>query len=311
MVQPRYDKVRLVVGESNPDLSFLKGALTSRGMRNVITCRGSDRMSEALGENLVDLLLYDYDLPGGDFVEVMQSIRRKAVGRNPFVIVIATVRDSAQETVRRLINSGIDDLIRKPMSIDRLFESIGKFTQTRKPFAVSYDYVGPTRRSAQRREEKPNELIQVPNTLRSRVVKGIGDSELQRLVDIAVMDLETKQLESCGTEIDILARRVAQSYEGAGAESEVFANLRRLMVVGEDLYRRSNGTSSQQVARLATMLVALIHRILQYPAGHAKIEITLLGKLAAAIRRALSVEQTSIDVMKEIADTIAGFTLKH
>lgn len=268
-------------------------------------------MSEALGENLVDLLLYDYDLPGGDFVEVMQSIRRKAVGRNPFVIVIATVRDSAQETVRRLINSGIDDLIRKPMSIDRLFESIGKFTQTRKPFAVSYDYVGPTRRSAQRREEKPNELIQVPNTLRSRVVKGIGDSELQRLVDIAVMDLETKQLESCGTEIDILARRVAQSYEGAGAESEVFANLRRLMVVGEDLYRRSNGTSSQQVARLATMLVALIHRILQYPAGHAKIEITLLGKLAAAIRRALSVEQTSIDVMKEIADTIAGFTLKH
>ncbi len=314
--RPKLDNIKLVVGDANPDISqTIKGALASRGIRGVTTCVGSQRLYDTLDAEIVDMLVYDYDMLGADFVEVMQRIRRKALGKNPFVIIIATVKDSAVETVRRLISAGVDDLIRKPISIDRLFESIGTFVHNRKPFVVSYDYVGPTRRLARRPNEPPNELIQVPNTLRSRAVDGYSDAELQRVVDTAVRTLDNKQLESCGIEIDILSHRVVEAYGVSGGthedEQDVRGSLHRLQVVGEDLRKRARGTPSERVADLATMLIALTQRILQAEPGMATVEVQLLDRLGSAIRRALSVERNSIEVMKDIAETIASFTRKH
>ncbi len=129
---PRYDRLRLVVGETNADISTaIKDSLGVRGIRKVVTCTGTDHLFDALDTEIVDLLLYDYDLLGNDFVDVMQRIRRKARGKNPFVIIVATVKDSAVETVRRLISAGVDDLIRQAGSVDRLFESLGNFSAKR------------------------------------------------------------------------------------------------------------------------------------------------------------------------------------
>src|SRR5579862_9518047 len=219
--QPRYDRMRMVVGESDSShSSAIKDSLYGRGIRQVVTCNATDHLFEALDSEIVDLLLYDYDLLGNDFVSVMQSIRRKARGKNPFVIIVATVKDSAVETVRRLISAGVDDLIRKPVSVDRLFESFGNFSQKRKPFIVSYDYVGPTRRIGRRGDEYAGQTIRVPNTLRSRALEGVSDLELQRMVDNAVSSLGDKQIESCGIEIDILAKRVTEGYGSAANSHE-------------------------------------------------------------------------------------------
>lgn len=313
--QPRFDNVRMVLGESNPDLSAtIKGALGSRGLRGIVTASGAKRLFEALDAEIVDLLLYDYDMLGSESTEVMQRIRRRGLGRNPFVVVVATVRETAIETVRRLINGGIDDLIRKPVSIDRLFESIGGFTQSRKPFVVSYGYVGPTRRVMRRPNENPKDLIEVPNTLRSRAIEGVSDAELQQIVDTAIKNLDERQLESFGVEIDILAKRIADFYGDEQTHEDmqdVRGALYRLEVVGEELRERCRGTGTERVGDLATMLIALAQRVLRSPTGNARLEVELLGKLATAIRRALSVERHSVDVMREIADAIATFTQRH
>jgi len=314
--QPRYDRLRLVVGEGNSDISAtIKDSLFSRGIRQVVTCSGTDRLFEALDAEIVDLLLYDYDLLGNDFIEVMQRIRRKARGKNPFVIIVATVKDSAVETVRRLISAGVDDLIRKPVSVDRLFESLGNFSHKRKPFVVAYDYVGPTRRLGRRTDEPAGQLIRVPNTLRSRAIEGVSDLDLQRMVDNAVASLDDKQLESCGIEIDLLSKRVAENYGAANNthedEQDVRGALHRIEVVADDLRQRAAGTSTERIADLATMLVAVSQRILRAPGGRAVLEVQLLTKLAAAIRRALLVERNSVMVMQEIAQTVANYTSRH
>jgi DNA-binding response OmpR family regulator len=314
--EPRYDRLRMVVGESNSAHSAaIRDALLSKGVNRVVTCNGTDRLFEALDNEIVDLLLYDYDLLGSDFIEVMQGIRRKARGRNPFVIIVATVRDSAVETVRRLITAGVDDLIRKPVAVDRLFESFGNFSQKRKPFIVSYDYVGPTRRVSRRSDEYAGQLIRVPNTLRSRALENVSDFELQRIVDSAVASLEDKQLESCGIEIDILSRKVAVAYGAASNshedEQDIRGALRRMEVVADDLRERARGTPSERVADLATMLVAISQRILRAPTGRAALEVQLLSKLAAAIRRALLVERNSVEVMEEIASAVGAYTARN
>jgi DNA-binding response OmpR family regulator len=313
---PRYDRLRLVVGETNSDMSSaIKDSLGVRGIRRVVTCRETDHLFDALDSEIVDLLLYDYDLLGNDFVDVMQRIRRKARGKNPFCIIVATVKDSAVETVRRLISAGVDDLIRKPTSVDRLFESLGNFSAKRKPFVVSYDYVGPTRRVGRRQEEPASQLIRVPNTLRSRAIEGVSDIDLERMVDSAVASLGDKQLDSCGIEIDVLSKRVADAYglptNTHEDEQDVRGALHRIEVVADDLRARCKGTVNERVADLATMMIAISQRILRAPSGRALVEVQLLAKLASAIRRALLVERNSVMVMQEIHSTIANYTSKH
>jgi DNA-binding response OmpR family regulator len=304
----------MVLGEGDKSVSDSLGqALYARGIRQLQTCNGTDQLFNSLDTEIVDLLVYDYDLLGNDFIDVMQRIRRKARGKNPFVIIVATVKDSAAETVQRLIGGGVDDLIRKPFSVDRLFESIGTFSHERKPFFVSYNYVGPTRRTGQRAVEPANQIIKVPNTLRSRAIEMIGDDELERIVNNAVHGLEDKQIEALGIEIDVLAARVADRYgmPAKDDEQDVKGWLFRLETVADELRKRSRGTRYERVSELATMVIALTQRTLRTQGSTPGIEVQLLTKLSAAIRRALSVERNSVDVMREISRTIADFTRSH
>jgi DNA-binding response OmpR family regulator len=311
--EPQYDRLRVVLGEGDPAVSESMGnALRSRGVRQLNSCSGTDQLFNSLDTEIVDLLVYDYDMLGTDFIDVMQRIRRKARGKNPFVIIVATVKDSAAETVQSLIGGGVDDLLRKPFSVDRLFESIGTFSHERKPFFVSYNYVGPTRRTGQRATEPANQIIRVPNTLRSRAIEMVGDDELERIVNAAVQGLEDKQIEALGIEIDVLATRVADSYgtPTGEADQDLKGWLYRMEAVADELRKRSRGTRYERVSELATMVIALTQRTLRTQ-GATGIEIQLLTKLSAAIRRALSVERNSLEIMREISRTIADFTRSH
>jgi len=288
--------------------------MAARGIRRIRTCHETDNLFDALDADIVDILIYDYDLLGPDFADVMQRIRRNGRGKNPFVIIVATVSDTTPEIVQRLLGAGVDDLIRKPVSIERLFESVATFAEDRKPFFVSYNYVGPTRRSGHRALVPANQIIRVPNTLRSRYVEHISDEELERMVHTATRGLDDKQLESCGIEVDLLAARISQSV-GTGATQEDLREVReslfRIEAVADDLRRRSKGTQYERISDLATMLIALTQRVLRSQDGASSVEIQLLVKLAAAVRRALSVERHSVEVMKEISRTIADFTRSH
>jgi hypothetical protein len=139
--------------------------------------------------------------------------------------------------------------------------------------------------------------------------------DLERIVESAVASLDDKQLDSCGIEIDILSRRVADSYglptNTHEDEQDVRGALHRIEVVADDLRARSKGTANERVSDLATMLVAISQRVLRAPSGRAQVEVQLLAKLAAAIRRALLVERNSVMVMQEITSTIAKYTSQH
>lgn len=311
MAPPRYDDARVILGEGDQGTrTSVRATLLQRGIREVVGCSSTPPLTLALDNGIVDLVVYDLNLPGNDFHQTMQLIRRNALGKNPFVVVIATVSDAAVETVKKAINAGVDDLISKPMSIDRLFARMRNFLQNRKPFVVSYDYVGPTRRVERRPDEDPSQLIPVPNTFKGRLVDGMDESALQKMVDKAAAAFYEKQLGACGSEIDRLVARIVSCYDGDGSESEWRGDLNRLLVVSSDLSKRSAGTASESVGNLATMMNALGQRVLRSTPFERVIEVELLSKLAVAIRRALSVDRDAVDIMQEIASTIGSFTQK-
>ncbi|HEY1719950.1 MAG TPA: response regulator [Magnetospirillaceae bacterium] len=305
----------MILGERDPALSASIGkAMQARGVRQLQHCTEAENLFSTLDNEIVDVLIYDYDLLGNDFADVMQRIRRKGRGKNPFVIIVAMVSNAEPETVSRLIGAGVDDLVRKPFSIDRLFESVGTLSHERKPFFVSYNYVGPTRRTGHRALEPASQIIHVPNTARSRAIEGISDEELTKMVDRAIKGLDEKQLESCGIEIDMLATRVSQNLGSEVTQEDlqdVRGSLFRIEAVADDLRKRSKGTPFERISELATMVIAMTQRILRAQNPASSIEVQLMVKLAAAIKRALSVERHSVDVMREITSMITNFTKSH
>jgi DNA-binding response OmpR family regulator len=291
--------------------------LRAQGVQQIASCNGSaDRLFDALDEEIVDLLVYDFDLLGDSFVDVMQSVRRKVRGRNPFVIILATARVSAVDTVRRLVNAGVDDMLRKPVTNERLFESVSKFMHRRKPFTVSYDYVGPsvaTEHRPQHSSEGP--VIRVPNTMRSRAVEGVSEAEIQHLVETAVANLQEKQLVACGAEINFQAKQAVSAYEAARNNPAEIEKMRivlqRMEQVADDLRQRCRGTQFERIGDLATMVVALTQRLQRVTTFRTAVDVQLVVKLAEAIRSALATERDSVGVMRDIAATIADYTKKQ
>jgi len=312
---PRYDRLHFVLGQSDRgEAAIMKDSLHARGIQRVADCGAStDRLFGALDGEIVDLLVYDFDLLRDRFVEAMQMVRRKSRGQNPFVLILATVADSDVETVRSLVKGGVDDLIRRPVTGQRLLESIGGLMDHRKPFVVANDYVGPTRRSTRRAEPPdPRSLMRVPNTMRSRAIDQVSEEEIRRMVDTAVATLRDRQLVACGAQVERLSRQLRDTYRAAADAPERIETVRGLLhkleVAADDLYGRCQGTEFERVGELAKMVLALTQRIDRGSVGRAGTEVQLLGKLTEAIHRALAVERDSVAVMRDIASAIARFT---
>ncbi len=313
---PRYDRLHFAVGHSDlGEAAVVRDSLRARGIQRVADCSGADRLFNALDAEIVDLIVFDVDLLRDRFIDVMQMVRRKSRGLNPFTIIVATVDETNTETMKRLMKAGVDDMIHRPVTGQRLLQSIASLMEPRKPFIVSHDYVGPSRRiDARAGRPSAETMIRVPNTMRSRAIDNVSEDEIQRMVDTAVSTMRDKQLLACGSEIDALARILADRYAGLVEAPEKYDEvrgiLRRLETIADELRSRCRGTAFERIGDLATMTLALTQRINRGSPGQAKIEVQLVGKLAAAIMRALSVERDSVAAMRDIAETIASFTGK-
>jgi response regulator RpfG family c-di-GMP phosphodiesterase len=315
---PRYDRLHFVLGQSDEgEASIVKDALHNRGIQHIAECNGSaDRLFNALDGEIVDLIVYDFDQLRDRFVDVMQHVRKKVRGLNPFVVIVATVDESNAETVRRLVKAGVDDLIRRPVTGQRLMQTVSNMMAMRKPFVVAHDYVGPSRRVSRRGDAAAdNPLIRVPNTMRSRAVDGVSEEELHGIVEKAVAELRDRQLVACAAEVRALSRVLSETYVAArvAAErySEVHILLLRIEAAADDLRDRAVGTRFERIGDLANMALALTQRIERAGSGKATIEIQLLVKLAEAIHRTLAVERDSLGIAADIANTIARFTGPH
>ena len=305
---PEYPRLRVAIGDCAPEMSAaIRDGLQGRGVEDVVICDTTEQLFRALDQKIIDLVLYDYHLLGARFVEVMQKIRRNEIGRNPFVTVVATMRETSLETVRRLIDGGVDDLLRSPAGADRIFRVIDKSIRRRKPFTVAYDYVGPARPMARREAALEAAQVRVPNTLKSRLLERISDDDIEAMVEKAVQNLALRQIRSCGVEIDALAHRVAETYSGADNRL-VRDALSKIGTVATDLRHRTAGTPSERVSDLAATLMPIAQRIIAAPAGCAAREVQLLSQLAAAVCRALSADAETQPAIREIADMVGSFT---
>ncbi len=300
--------VRAVVCETNPALrAGIQTALFAKGIREPTLCRDVDCLTDAMQREIVDLLVCDADLPGTDFCRMVQEIRHSAIGRNPFALIVATSSDTSAPNVRRLVGAGVDRVMRKPMPMNVLVGHIAALVQTRRPFIATEDYIGPSRRAPPRPNDGDINALDVPNTMRSRILHGASESHLQRIVDEGVERIEELKVKNGPLVIAAAIRRALLACREGNRQGVANALARVTVLTGQQMHRHRNRGATHLVDLLSS-LSALVERMADCQTMPSKVSFELLANLGEVIRRTNTAGNGTIGVVQEIAATVDRFT---
>jgi len=111
----------LVVEDEEAIREMLMMALEQAGL-NVITVSSAEQAQQALAENMVDLILLDWMLPGISGIELARRLKNDA-GYKELPIILLTARGEEEDKIRGL-EIGADDYITKPFSPKELIARI-------------------------------------------------------------------------------------------------------------------------------------------------------------------------------------------
>lgn len=111
----------LIVEDEAPLVTMLRYNLERQGFRVDEAADGQEAITK-IAEAKPDLVLLDWMLPAMSGIEVCRQIRRRP-GTRDLPIIMVTARAEGADSVRGL-NTGADDYISKPFSIDLLLARI-------------------------------------------------------------------------------------------------------------------------------------------------------------------------------------------
>jgi two-component system phosphate regulon response regulator PhoB len=111
----------LIVEDEAPLVTMLRYNLEKQGFRVDEAADGQEAITK-VAEAKPDLVLLDWMLPAMSGIEVCRQIRRRP-GTRDLPIIMVTARAEEADSVRGL-NTGADDYITKPFSIDLLLARI-------------------------------------------------------------------------------------------------------------------------------------------------------------------------------------------
>lgn len=143
------------------------GALQTLGFVDVEPVARASDLEEVLSNQRFHLMIAELQGQDDQVCDIIRKMRHRLLRHDPFIVTILTTWDLNADVVRAVVNCGADDLLARPYTIAQIRQRIAAVAMNRKPFVVTADYVGPSRRAATRDLEE-DELFVVPNSLRAR-----------------------------------------------------------------------------------------------------------------------------------------------
>ena len=286
-MQPKYDEVEVVLADSRGHLrSDMKTALSHAGFFQIRHTGAVRIVTESVQSMLgPDILICDMALEEGTVRDLVTSVRHNDLGRNPFLCVIGITWDPTSEEVSRVINSGVDHLLRAPVSPEQILTRIRALVRDRAPFVVTTDYIGPDRRKQARAPSKIP-VFQVPNTLREKATGNWNLGEMDKALREAVGDLNNRRIDVQAQNIMNLAGQISREAAKSGAE-RLQPQIERLDGMVRAMERCAAERGLSHVAELCNASVKVADEIWEKGAIDPLKDLALLGHLGRAIRTAL------------------------
>ena len=121
-------KISILIIDDEPSiLRSIEGILTDKGYM-MLTAQSGLKGLSILTRNNVDIVLLDEWMPGMDGLETLKKIKE----RHPKTKVIVMSGHGTIETVVRAMQLGASDFIEKPLSLDKLLNTIKKNEEEKK-----------------------------------------------------------------------------------------------------------------------------------------------------------------------------------
>lgn len=310
-----YRDVRMVLGE--PDAIFsgnIIDALSSRGIRDPAICRTVEALRASLAQP-VDLLLCDVDLPGLDFCALAQDIRHGRLGNNPFTVLIATARPSTTTDLGKVFTAGVDYIVLKPMTADMVVRRVDGFTRGRKPFVVTEDFIGPSRRTKRRNDGSDDDVTPVPNTLRVKVLHNDRVALMPKLMEIGLQRLGKKKAETQVKAIGRLTQQLYKLHEQPPYRDEIGQWARVLTLLAEKsdvvVNAHKGAASTDHAAEIAARIAVLSRRWAGAKERPPDVEVMLIAQLSDALAGAFANDSDVPEIARQIAAVVDNFLTRE
>ena len=291
-----------------PDLglrSSITHILRNNGVRSVEMGQSLAALVHHMDEAAPDLIISSVQFPDGDLCPKLLELRHNQWGRNPFVAVMTVVNEPSTDLVKTVLESGVDDLLVQPVSTKQLLDRIGNLAKNRKPFVVTTDYVGPTRRSGSQVREGSTEvpLIDVPNTLRSKITGEKSGVRLEDAIRATLTVINEQKVERHGVQLAYLAERIVDPENPDEMIVGSSPLLDKLINVAENTRTRMETTKYAHTAKLCVSLLEVANNIRDAGDDPASKDLNLLNPVANAIKVGFE-DVGSANAAEEIADTM-------
>jgi DNA-binding response OmpR family regulator len=239
-----YVRVRTIIGEPDPDLrSLVRSALEGLGVGAIQDAPSLAKAHQIMRREGADLLFLNMSPDDSDASGLVEQIRFGRLAGDPFPVIIALIDQGAAAQVKRVAASGVDDALIIPFSTDILTAKIAALSDGRKPFIVTFDYIGPERRSAPRPGASSARQIEVPNPLAMLGAEG-GVEGYAAARDHARLQLERERIVRLGAQLEWLTGTL--SAPGL-SEADKATGLLNIEWVGKELIGRIAALNEAQL----------------------------------------------------------------
>jgi CheY-like chemotaxis protein len=304
----------MVLGEADSVFSSnVIDALIPRGIRDTAICRNAEAVQAALAQQ-IDLLLCDVDLPGLDFCALAQDIRHGRLGTNPFLVLIATARPSTPTDLGKVFASGVDYIVLKPMTADLVVRRLDGLTRSRKPFVVTEDFIGPSRRAKRRNDGSDDDVTPVPNTLRIKVLHNDRVALMPKLLEIGHQRLGKKRAETQIKAIGRLTQKLYKLHQQPAYRDNMVdwrIVLRLLADKSDAVAAAHKGAAADHAAEIAARIGVLARRWVGAKNRPPEVEVMLIAQLSDALAGAFANAADVPEIARQIAAMVDGFLTKE
>lgn len=251
-----FDNINVLIGERNFEIRrAMRSLLIQNGFKQIIDVGDAKEIRHHVRLFRPELMVVDMDLPEDDVCAIIGDIRQEKLGTDPFVPVILTVSEMTSENVERILGTGVDYVLKRPVSTADLLGRVRDLVENRKPFAVTQTYVGPDRRGKDRSDPTKDRLIEVPNVI---AAKARNDTEALSRIDhqtrTAMSAIKTLRVERYG--VTILSKIYELlSHVDAGRASEAGALADELIKLMGEISSRLSTTKFKDIGPVFKALV--------------------------------------------------------
>lgn len=292
MDQINFQDVQVCVADSGGQmLQAYKNILQNAGFRKVQLVDNVNELSGMLEGSAVDLLICNASLEGGDPSEKVAAMRRAELGSNPFVTVLFILDSSSKDHVSKLINCGADDIMVKPVTAGELTKRIVRMAMHRRPFVVTYNYVGPDRRKANSKREQGTQQIEVPNLLRMKASSSFRPATASKQIKETRDVIRNQMIERSAIQIAYQAEEAIKAFKvsfGGSRKNDIaHTHLNNILQMADALMPPLMQSVYAQEDIIINTAAEIARNVLQLPDPSAK-DLVQVEKVATLIRKNFS-----------------------